>query len=149
MKIPREVAAHIEAHGKATRVNADALFGLATVASPPPPGIPEDVWQEMVVNLAVTHGWTVAHCRKVKITQGKRTWWETTMPKGWFDLVLVREDLGCKGHLYVELKVPPNKQAAEQKEWERIMVACGQNCHLWYPEHWPAIVRLLTQPRIE
>lgn len=102
----------------------------------------------MVVTLAVDHGWTAAHCKKSKIGSGKKTRWLTTMPTGWFDLVLARDS--NRGHrdsiYYVECKVHPNVQTEDQKAFEKLFTACGVTCFLWYPEHWPVVQTLLTRP---
>lgn len=122
---------------RATNLDTAALSALS-----------EAQWQGIVVGLAEAHGWKVAHCRKVQVKRGKRQWWETTMPAGWFDLVLAR-DSNRSYHdsvYFVELKVHPNVQTNEQKEFEKLFTACGQTCFLWYPEHWPAVQKILSRP---
>lgn len=141
---------------KTTTVNLTALSASGNSKGSNVPSaalelISEAVWQDMVVAEATFHGWKVAHCRKVLVKNGKRTHWETTMPKGWFDLVLARDS--NRSHrdsvYYVELKVEPNVQEPEQKEWEKLMTACGQTCFLWYPKHWDVVKRILSKPVAE
>lgn len=132
--------------GKTTGTNSSALSaGESSQRSCAPSAgvldlISEKEWQELVVGFAEGHGWAVAHCRKVLVKNGKKTHWETAMPKGWFDLVLARDCL-----YFVELKVEPNVQEPEQKAWEKLMVACGQTCFLWYPRHWGVAQLVLSR----
>lgn len=107
----------------------------------------EAAWQKLVVDFAVDHGWKAAHCRKSKTGSGKKARWVTTMPTGWFDIVLARPSQWRDKSLYFcELKVRPNVQEPEQKEFEKLFTDCGQTCFLWYPEHWPVIQRILSKP---
>jgi hypothetical protein len=129
--------ASIPGTSRSTNLDTAALSALS-----------EAQWQEVVVGLARAHGWNTFHCRKVKVKRGKREWWETTMPAGWFDLVLARaSNRSHRDSLYfVECKVRPNVQTDEQKAAEKLFTACGQTCFLWYPEHWPAVQQILSMP---
>lgn len=124
-------------------VNLSAIAAAATGAATVVPSatldaISEAQWQEIVVGFAVAHAWRYAHCRKVKVKRGKREWWETTMPAGWFDLVFVRDRV-----IYAELKVRPNVQTAEQVEWAEVMRKAGQDVRLWYPDDWKTVQETL------
>lgn len=113
-------------------------IGRVTLSSDALAALSEAQWQEMVATVASDHGWKVAHCRKVKVKRGKREWWETTMPAGWFDLVLVRGSI-----LYVELKVRPNVRTPEQTEWANAVVEAGGRYRLWYPEQLAEVQEML------
>ncbi len=125
-------------------------IGRVTLSSDALAALSEAQWQEIVATVATDNGWKVAHCKKSKIGSGTKTRWFTSMPTGWFDIVLARDSNSKKGHrdsvYFVELKVWPNVQTTEQKEFEKLFTACGMTCFLWYPEHWPVVQSLLTKP---
>jgi hypothetical protein len=50
---------------------------------------------------------------------------------GWPDLVLVRDRV-----LYVELKTAKGKLSVEQRVWRAALEGCGEEFHVWRPEHW-------------
>lgn len=123
-----------------SEVASEVVFELMKTAS-------EEQFQECVITLARNHGWRVAHCRKVLVKMGETFHYETPMAvdgKGFFDLYMVRDRI-----IHAELKVGKNKQTPEQKEWEKAVTNAGGQCFLWYPEHWPAIVKILTAPRTD
>lgn len=117
---------------------AAATGGAGVALDVIPDGIDEATWQSIVVGYAEPRGWKVAHCRKRLVKKGKKQWWETTMPAGWFDLVLARDVV-----IYAELKVLPNVRTPEQEEWAEIMANAGQRVALWYPEDWNAVQGVL------
>lgn len=130
--------------GKVTRVNTQQFTSAAAANCGPgtrvaivPDALPADIaeedFQDLVVLLAENNGWLAYHTRDSRGSQ-----------KGFFDLVLVRERL-----VFAELKSATGRQTPEQKLWERrVVAACGSrcHCHLWTPDHWPVIVKILTAP---
>lgn len=102
--------------------------------------MPEAEFQAWVVGLAEGCGWTGAHCRKVLCKNGQRTWWETTMPKGWPDLFLVNGPAS----VFVEIKTDTGRQSKEQKVWQQILTGSGHTYLVWRPRDARQIVRFLT-----
>lgn len=99
----------------------------------------EDAWHELVATAATSLGWTVAHCRKVLCKNGDRTWWETTMPKGWPDLFLVNGEAS----LFVELKTDTGRQSKEQKQWQAMLEGAGHAYLVWRPRDWDGVQKFL------
>lgn len=105
----------------------------------------EAEFQTLVIQIARHHGWRVAHFRKVRVQRRDGTvFWETPVAadgKGFLDLELVKG----KRLIKAELKVGKNIQTDEQVEWFNAYLDAGIETYLWYPRHWPEIVKLLTQ----
>lgn len=91
-----------------------------------------------VIDCARLFGWRTAHFRPARTARG----WRTAVQgdgKGFPDLVLV------KGPRLVvaELKVGTRRAAPEQDEWLRAFRTAGVPAHIWRPEDWPEIERVL------
>lgn len=137
--------------GKTVGVNLAALAPSETRCVASSAGTAAGAWadekefQRAVVDLALSLGWKVAHCRKVLVRMGERQHYETPMAVGWPDLTLVRD-----GRLvFAELKFGSNTTTAEQKDWLRELGATGAECYVWYPKHWDDIVRVLAAAATE
>lgn len=114
-----------------TEVVADMLKGAS-----------EKEFQAFLIGYAQKKGWRVAHFRKVLVTVGKKTHYETPAAAdgaGWPDLVLCRPP----EILFVELKVKKNPLTFEQDKWISDIGKCGMSVHIWRPEDWEVIAQLL------
>lgn len=121
MKLDPEMEAKILAM-PGTTVN-----GLPLNAPSPDAKVSEKEFQQAVIDLAKRHGWKVYH-----------TYDSRRSNPGYPDLTLVRERV-----LWMELKVHPNKPTAAQGTWVEVLKSAGQAAYVFYPEHWPIIVKLL------
>lgn len=54
--------------------------------------------------------------------------------KGFPDLVLVHERQ--RRVIFTELKTERGRQSPEQEEWQRVLLAVGQEFYLWRPTPW-------------
>lgn len=102
--------------------------GQAPLAPPP---LTEAAFMRAVIRLAKEHAWLCYH------THDSRR----SLP-GYPDLTLVHPERHVA--LWAELKVPGGVMTLAQQRW---LAALGQvegtEAHLWYPEHWAAIVAAL------
>lgn len=114
-------------------------------------GQSEDYFQKQVIDLAHSHGWKVAHFRKVRVQRADgSTYWETPVAadgKGFPDLLMTR----ASRHqiIVAELKVGKNQPSDEQWEWIHdlgdILVDLPNSAVvIWRPEDWPTIIQHLT-----
>ena len=104
----------------------------------------EKDFQNAVVGLAKTCGWRVAHFRPAQMQSGR---WATAMQgdPGFPDLVLA----GRGRVLFVELKrdlsAKSYRLTPAQIEWGNAIGRGGGDWHVWRPEDWPDIQRLLER----
>lgn len=97
----------------------------------------ESDFQRAVIELAQLLGWRVAHFRPARTEQG----WRTAVAAdgaGFPDLVLVRFTV-----VYAELKAEKGRVSEAQAAWHDALRAAGQECHVWRPSDWDAIVERL------
>jgi hypothetical protein len=96
-------------------------------------GPSEAKFQEQVLDLAALYGWALRyHTRDSRRSD-----------KGWPDLVLCRPP----EILFVELKGPRTRPAAEQVMWLQALAACGLEVHLWRPADFDEMHGRLARPR--
>ena len=96
--------------------------------------ITEREFTQQVRDLAQLLGWTVYH-----------TWVAIRSPKGFPDLVLVRE----QRLLFAELKSEKGTPTDAQEEWlESLRRVPGVEVYLFRPSDWPTIVRILQKEDI-
>lgn len=93
-----------------------------------PAGLTEEQFQARVIALATRHGWAHYHTRDSRRSVA-----------GWPDLIL------CRPPRWIvwELKVPPNKPTAAQREWLRLFEAVGAEAGVMYPDQWREVVTAL------
>lgn len=106
------------------------------------PLTPEADWQRVVIDLAHTYGWVVAHFKTAQ--RGDR--WLTPVGadgKGFPDLVLARERI-----IYAELKGPKGQLRPEQKDWLELLRLAGQEVYVWKPKDLDVIQTVLAQRRV-
>lgn len=90
-----------------------------------------------VIAYARLMGWKAHHQRPARTRDG----WRTAVSgdgKGFLDLVLCRERV-----VFAELKTDRGRLTPEQKMWVGWLTAAGQEVHVWRPENWPEIERVL------
>jgi hypothetical protein len=106
--------------------------------------ISESEFQNQVIAFAKLNRWRVAHFRKVQIQRRDRSvYWETPVAadgKGFPDLLLLKEHR----IMVVELKVGRNAATPEQSAWLAAFDRAHVEVHVWYPEEWPEIERVLS-----
>jgi hypothetical protein len=98
------------------------------------PRITEAEFLGQVLALTRLCGWRTAHFRPARTVAG----WRTAVAgdgRGFPDLLLLRGER----IIAAELKVPPNKLAAEQEEWLAAFRAAGVPAFVWVPTDWAAI----------
>mgnify|MGYP001617495568 CR=1 FL=1 len=89
----------------------------------------EKKFQERVRRFAVDHGWRVSHAYN-----------SANSEPGVPDLKMLR----CGVLRYAELKVPGGRVTKDQQWWlDELSKVPGIGVHLWYPEDWPEIERIL------
>lgn len=91
--------------------------------------VTEREWQQQVVRLARTLGWTVWHCHDAR----------RTVP-GLPDLILIRDRV-----VFVELKTERGRLSDAQAEWQRRLEAAGAETHVWRPSDLDAAGRVLAR----
>lgn len=94
----------------------------------------EKSWQQLVIDLAVTYGWTVYHTFDSRKSQ-----------PGFPDLVLVRGER----LLFVELKREGAQLRLDQQAWAKALdaiVAANVTVerHTWRPSDWPTVQEALA-----
>lgn len=102
----------------------------------------EAEFQDNVVRLAKAHGWLVCHVYPGRTATGKvRT---NTTYKGFPDLTLLK-----RGRLvFLELKAVDGTASPEQRRWIALSQHVpGVEAYIVDPRDWPAVHRLITQPR--
>ncbi len=69
-------------------------------------------------------------------------WWRTLKsPKGFLDLVLVRQPR----LIFAEIKIPPDVLSKEQQKWFNIWKQMPQvEVYIWKPDDWNDIEQILT-----
>lgn len=108
----------------------------------------EAEFSQQVIDFAHLNHWLVAHFRPAmtgrKDRNGKPIWVTPVQAdgKGFPDLVLVRDRV-----LFAELKVGSNRLTVEQLSWESLLLLAGAELHIWRPEDWPTIERVLSSER--
>lgn len=90
----------------------------------------EREWQSVVVEAAGYLGWLAIHFPRM---QGN--------PTGWPDLILV----GHGRTVYAELKTARGKVSDKQHEWHERLRAHGAEVHVWRPDDWPDVLRVLDK----
>lgn len=101
----------------------------------------EAEFQRLVIELAQTLGYLVAHFRPGMDRRGN---WQTAVAgdgAGFPDLVLV----GRGQVLFVELKAQKGTPSAQQKNWLEAIAKAGGQAHLWRPRDWDEIVATLNR----
>jgi hypothetical protein len=96
--------------------------------------ISEDELQSVVIELAQTLKWRVAHFRSVPVKHGDRVAYETPVQAdgaGWPDLVLCRDRL-----IVAELKSETGRLSVPQQDWIFALTHAGVETHVWFPYHW-------------
>jgi len=105
--------------------------------------VTEKAFQAQVIDLAHLCGWRVAHFRKVRVVRRDGSaYWETPAAadgKGFPDLQMLK---GGR-QVVAELKVEGNKPTPEQAQWLEAFQAAGVPAHVWTPDDWPQIERVL------
>jgi hypothetical protein len=91
----------------------------------------EKEFQARVIGEAKRNGWDLIH----------HHYDSRKSSPGWLDLALGRTADGR--FLVAELKIPPNTPTPAQQAWLSLLRAAGVEVHLWRPEDWPSIVKVL------
>lgn len=103
--------------------------------------IPEENYQQTIIDLANVYGWTVAHFRTARTING----WVTPVAadgKGFPDMVLVRPPR----LIFAEIKSDKGKLSREQQSWLDLLKGCpGVECYMWKPDDYPEVIRTLSQ----
>lgn len=50
--------------------------------------------------------------------------------------------------LWIELKSATGKLTAAQARWIELLQHAGQECYIWRPKDWPAIIEILTHRKV-
>lgn len=104
--------------------------------------ISEERFQGLVIGLARSCGWKVAHFRAVRIARSDGGCYYATPVQadgeGFPDLVLVRDRV-----IFAELKSAKGKQSAAQRAWQYALVGGGGGYYLWRPRNWDEIEKVL------
>jgi hypothetical protein len=98
----------------------------------------EKTFQKLVIELARTLGWTVAHFHPLRTQFG----WKTPASAdgaGFPDLVLV----GRGEVLFRELKTRRGQLSVDQKAWGELLDRNGADYSVWRPVDWK--VRIITE----
>ena len=98
----------------------------------------EKTFQKLVIELARTLGWTVAHFRPAQTKHG----WRTPAGAdgaGFPDLVLVGRDQV----LFRELKRRGGRLSPDQKAWGELLTRNGADYGVWRPDDWRQ--RIITE----
>lgn len=107
----------------------------------PPPS--EREFQRQVIEYARLHGWRTLHIRPARTAHG----WRTPVAGqgvGFPDILCVGERVPVAGRLVVvELKSARGKLTEAQKEWLAALALAGVETHVWKPDSWPEIERIL------
>lgn len=143
MRLPKSALAALEK----LQVLSSVPVNRAALAPPTldvVPGETEAQFQARFVAYARGKGWNrIAHFRRVRVQRKDgSTYWETPVAEdgaGFLDLELVRDRL-----VKVELKVRPNKPTAEQEEWLEAYRKAGVEAHVFYPEDFALIEKVLA-----
>lgn len=106
----------------------------------------ESEWQNTVIQAAKLYGWRVKIDRNVRVQRADGSCYYSTAIGadgiGYPDLTLVRGNVG----IAAELKVGRNKPTPAQDEWLLALKDIRLTSHLWYPEDWDKIEKLLRRP---
>lgn len=101
----------------------------------------EAEFQRLVIELAQTLGYLVAHFRPGMDRRGN---WQTAVAgdgAGFPDLVLV----GRGQVVFAELKAEKGTPSAKQKDWLEAIEKAGGRAYLWRPSDWDTIVATLNR----
>jgi hypothetical protein len=103
--------------------------------------VTHDEWQEQVVTIAHTLGWSHLHVRR-SVGKGRR-WVTATNLRGWPDLTL----FGPRGRglVVAELKVRPDVPTADQEAVLAALREAGVDAFVWYPDDLDDVVRELSR----
>jgi hypothetical protein len=128
--------------GPAVRLPSPAQAGEGV--PPLPPGLTEEQFQRIVIDLARSRGWKVAHFRRVRVQRKNgSTYYETPVQadgKGFPDLLLVRGPT----LIAAELKVGRNRPTPEQRDWLDALERTGWvQGYVWRPDDWKTILATL------
>lgn len=95
----------------------------------------ETTLQNHILGEARDLGWTLRY----------HTYDSRRSGKGFPDLVLVHERQGRL--IFTELKRERGRQSPEQEDWQRVLLAIGQEFYLWRPTQWldRTITRILLR----
>lgn len=106
---------------------------------------PEREFTKTLIETAQRFGWHVAHFPRARSDKGAYLTPVAGNAKGYPDLTLVRERI-----VWAELKIPPNGLTVEQAQWQAKILGAGGEHHVWTPNDWPEIERVLRskQPRL-
>ncbi len=100
--------------------------------APPQPGIGEEAFQALVVDLAERFRWVAWHDNDSRRNDA-----------GLPDLLLIRERV-----IWRELKTQKGRLSAEQAAWGELLLRCGQDWAIWRPSDWAEVVATLTKETI-
>jgi hypothetical protein len=103
-----------------------------TLAAALTAAMPEQEWQEQVLELAHLCGWRSWHVLDAR-----------GMERGWPDLTLARPPR----LVFAELKTERGRVRPEQAATLELLRACGQEAFLWRPSDWPEVQRVLARPQ--
>lgn len=110
-------------------------------------GTPERMFQASVLTVARVNGWHVAHFhdsrRQVVDRHGRRAFVGDAAAAGFPDMVLAR---GPR-LVFAELKSANGKVTTTQRAWLWALAATGAEVHIWYPENWRVLERVLRRDR--
>lgn len=100
-------------------------------------GWSEAEFTTQVIRLARACGWVAAHFRPARTAGGWRT--AVQGDAGFPDLILVR----AKRVVVAELKVKRGRPKPSQFRWLECFRAANVEAHLWRPENWDEIEKIL------
>jgi hypothetical protein len=89
----------------------------------------ERIFQQVITEAARLGGWLVYHTHDSRRSE-----------PGFPDLVLVRDRV-----VFAELKTEKAKPTPEQLQWLERLEQAGAEVHLWRPQYWPQIERVLVR----
>ena len=90
----------------------------------------EKQWQRLVTDTADLFGWMWEHFPQM-----------IGNPKGFPDLILIKDGRV----IFAELKTQNGKISDDQKDWHARAADNGVRVHVWRPEDWPWLVRVLGE----
>jgi hypothetical protein len=102
---------------------------------------PEAEFQAAVVQLARLRRWRVAHFRPATLTNGKTITPVAADGAGFPDLVLAKPRVGV---VFAELKARRGRLSPAQTQWVECLRSAGAECHVWTPDDWDVIERVLA-----
>ena len=87
----------------------------------------EREWQRQVRQAAEARGWWVFFI-----------WTSLHSPRGWPDLTMLRDRL-----IFAELKSETGRLSSKQQDVLLQLTAAGQECYVWRPSDWDAVLEAL------